>query len=185
MERYESTWRIFLVRGLCAILFGLIALMNPDATLQGVLLLFAVYVVVDAVVAYVGSRSAMRRPEMRQSLILDALAGMAIGALTLFLTAVAAFVILFLFGIWAIVTGGLALAASLSLMKNGIGDWLLVLKSAALMLFGILLAFFPIAGVTAIIWLVGVFAVTYGVIQIALAVRFHGRQTKHGAWHAG
>jgi uncharacterized membrane protein HdeD (DUF308 family) len=117
--------------------------------------------------------------------LIDVLIGVAAGVFVLFLAALAAVALLYLFAALAVITGVLALRASSEPQRDGSRDWLLALRCVSLVVFGVLLALFPVASVTAIVLLIGLFAVIHGVTQLALAYRLYKWHLGHEALHAG
>lgn len=185
MLTWQEDWKILTVRGLCAVLFGLIALLNPDLTLRALMLLFAAYLFVDSVAAYVGSCRLATGRQTNRSSGSDFVVGIAAGLFTVGLAAVAAIVLLYLFAALAIITGALALRAAFELRRDGFRDWIVVMRSLSLIVFGALLALFPVASVTAIVIFMGLYALVQGVLQLCLAYRVHNWNAGHGALHAG
>src|ERR1051326_6081603 len=151
MLTWQEDWKILTVRGLCAMLFGLIAMLNPDLTLRALLLLFGAYLFVDSVTAYLGSRRLGAGAQTNRSMTGDIVIGLAAGLFTVVFAAVAGIVLLYLFAALAIITGALALRASFELRREGFRDWIVVVRSLSLIVFGALLALFPLASATAIV----------------------------------
>jgi uncharacterized membrane protein HdeD (DUF308 family) len=177
MIPWQEDWKIMTVRGLCAVLLGLIALLNPGLTLRALVFLFAAYLIVDSTFAYAGSRRIAGGPASNRSRAADLLLGIGAGISTLVLAAVAAIVLLYLFAALAIVTGALALRGACELRRDEFRDWLLVVRCLSLIVFGALLAFYPIASITAFVFLVGLYALIQGILQFGLAYRLY-------KWHA-
>jgi len=124
-----TNWWAVVLRGVLAILFGLLAWLTPGITLAALVLLFGAFAFTDGVFAIV---SAIRRQGERPwwSLVIEGMAGIAAGLVTLFWPGITALALLFVIAAWAIVTGGLEIAAAIRLRKQITGEWLLALAGA-------------------------------------------------------
>lgn len=164
-------WWLVGLRGLFAVIFGVLAFVWPGITLMALVLLFAAYALVDGVLAIftaIGSRE-VGRP--RWLLWLEGIAGVVAAVLTIVWPEITALVLLALVAAWALVTGFCEIVAAIRLRKEIEGEWLLVLSGIASVVFGLALVLWPGAGALAMIWLIGAYAVAFGVLLIALAFK--------------
>ncbi len=165
-------WWALAVRGALAVLFGLAALIWPGITLRVLVWLFGFYAVVDGLLALaallVGGRLASGR---RGWLLFEGVVGIAAGVFTFLWPGITALVLLYLIGAWAVVTGLLEIAAALVLRRELRGEWLLALAGVLSVAFGILLAVRPGEGAIAIVSVIGVFAILFGVALVVLGLR--------------
>jgi uncharacterized membrane protein HdeD (DUF308 family) len=176
-------WWLLFVRGVLGILFGILALVWPGATIAALVLLFGVYAIVDGVAtlyaAITGREGADRgrRPASgghRVWLTIEGLLGIGAGLVAFFWPGITALVLLWVIAFWAILTGVMEVAAAIRLRREMDNEWLLGLAGVASVLFGILLLVLPGAGALALIWLIGVYALVFGVILIVLGLRLRG-----------
>ena len=162
-------WWVLLVRGVAAALFGILTLIWPTITLRVLVLLFGAYAFINGIFAvYIGTRARIdgRRWWM---MILAGLVSIVIGMLTFIWPKVTALALLYLIAAWAIITGVFELTAAIWLRKTIKGEWLLALCGILSLLFGMLLAILPGPGALAIIWLIGIYAIIFGVLLIIAA----------------
>jgi uncharacterized membrane protein HdeD (DUF308 family) len=164
-------WWALALRGVFGILFGLAAFLFPGITLGALILLFAIYAVLDGLLAIVAAIRAAERHERWGVLLLEGIAGIAAGILAFVWPGVTAVVLLYLIAGWSIITGGLEIAAAVRLRRTIQGEWLLGLNGAFSVLFGILLVAIPVIGLLTLVWLVGAYALVFGVLLLALAFR--------------
>lgn len=164
-------WWTLAVRGLVAILFGVMAFAWPRITLTVLLLLFGAYVLVDGVFAIIAAISAPKELRRWWMLLIEGLIGVAIGVLTFFWPAITALALLWLIALWAVLTGIFEIGTAIQLRKLVEGEWLLILSGALSVLFGLLLVALPSAGVLAVIWIIGAYAVIFGILLVTLAFR--------------
>jgi uncharacterized membrane protein HdeD (DUF308 family) len=109
--------------------------------------------------------------ERRWELVLEGLVGLVIGILTFVWTGAATLALLLVIGAWAIVTGIFEISAAIRLRKEIEGEWLLFLSGVLSLLFGVAIAIWPAAGLLAVTWMIGAYAIVFGVLLIALGFR--------------
>jgi uncharacterized membrane protein HdeD (DUF308 family) len=164
-------WWALLLRGVLAGLFGLIALAIPGAALGALILLFAVYALLDGVGAIVAAVRSAERHERWVPMLIEGIAGVLAGVLTFLWPGATALVLLYLIGFWAIVTGVLKIVAAVHLRRVVPGEWVLILNGIFTVLLGILVVTVPTLGLLTLIWWIGFYAILRGVLYIALAFR--------------
>jgi uncharacterized membrane protein HdeD (DUF308 family) len=159
-------WWMVLIRGIAAVLFGVMAFLWPGLTLAVLVLLWGAFALVDGIVAIVAGAQARW-----WSVLIFGLFGIAAGLVALFLPGVTALALLMIVAAWAIVRGIFEIVAAIRLRRELTGEWLLVLAGAASIAFGVLMVVFPMAGALAVIWLIGLQAIIAGAFMIALSFR--------------
>jgi uncharacterized membrane protein HdeD (DUF308 family) len=111
--------------------------------------------------------------------LLGGIAGIIAGVLTFVWPAITALVLLYLIAAWAIVTGILEIAAAFSGLLPIAHEWTLVLAGILSVLFGLLLAILPGVGLLSLVWLIGIYALAYGVVLIIRAFQFRAAGTAY------
>jgi uncharacterized membrane protein HdeD (DUF308 family) len=172
LETLARYWWAVAVRGVAAVLFGLMAIIWPAITVTVLVLLFGAYALVDGVLALAtaifGGRSAGGR---RLWLALEGVAGVLTGVITFVWPGITTLALLWLIAAWVLVTGVLEIVAAVRLRREMEGEWLLALSGVLSVVFGILLIVWPTAGAVTVVWLIGIYAVVFGVAVIALSLR--------------
>lgn len=164
-------WGLILVRGLAAVAFGILCFVWPAISLLALVLIYGVYAIVDGIAAMVwGSRS--RWPLMVVVGAVSALSGL----VAFFWPGITALALLYVIAAWAIVRGVAELAAAIHLRRRISNEWLLALGGIASIVFGVLIALFPGAGALSVVWLIGSFAVVFGLFAVSLALRLRSLQ---------
>jgi uncharacterized membrane protein HdeD (DUF308 family) len=172
MEVSSRHWWAFALRGVAAILFGVLAFVWPGMTLAVLVLLWGAYALVDGVLALI---SAFRtNNDHRWGLLLEGLVGIGAGLVTFVWPGLTALVLLYIIAAWALITGVLELIAAFRLRRAIRDEWWLVLGGVASLLFGVVLLAAPAAGALALVWLIAAYAIVFGVLMVALALRLHG-----------
>jgi uncharacterized membrane protein HdeD (DUF308 family) len=166
-----NNWWSPVIRGLIAILLGIITLAWPGITLSALVLLFGAYALIDGIVCIVGAWRAARAHERWGVLVLEGIAGIIAAVVTVAWPGITALALVFIVAAWAIVTGIFEIAAAVRLRRYIKGEWLLVLGGIASVVFGVLLAVSPLVGALVLaIWL-GVYALIFGAMLVGLGLR--------------
>src|SRR5262249_22012710 len=178
VELLAKYWWAVALRGAAAIIFGLVAMIWPSATVLVLVVLFGAYALVDGVFT-LGS-AIVGGGEPGTSRIWMAVEGIAgIGIMTFVWPGVTTLVLLWLIAAWALVTGIVEIVAAVRLRREIQGEWMLALSGALSVLFGILLAVWPASGALALVFLIGAYAVVFGAVLVMLGLRL--RRLRPGA----
>jgi uncharacterized membrane protein HdeD (DUF308 family) len=172
----RNNWWALALRGVAALIFGLAAILVPDITLLGLVMLFGAYAIVDGIFAIIAAFSTSRESARWWMLPVEGVFGIAAGALAFLLPGITALVLLYLIAFWAIVTGIFEIAAAIRLRKEITGEWMMAVSGAASILFGLLLILFPGVGALAVVMWIGAYALIFGALLLALAIRLRSRK---------
>jgi uncharacterized membrane protein HdeD (DUF308 family) len=170
-------WWALLIRGIAAVVFGVLAFAWPGATIVALVILFGAYAFVDGVFAIVAAVRAAQSHERWWPFFLEGIVGIAIAAITYFEPHVTAFALYFTIAAWAFLTGIFEIAAAIQLRKQIANELWLILGGILSLIFGILMIWQPLAGVIAIIWVIGAYAIIFGIMMIALSLRLRKHAT--------
>ncbi len=164
-------WWILLVRGILAIVFGLLAFAWPGLTILILTTLFGAYAVVDGVFALIVGMHARW-----WVLALFGLLGIVAGLVAFFYPGLTALTLLLIIAAWAIVRGIIEIAAAIQLRKVIPNEWALILGGICSIVFGLILFARPAIGALAVIWIIGFYALIIGIFLIVLSFRVKGHQ---------
>ena len=170
----DSWWAVGL-RGILGILFGLICLLTPGLALEVFVILFAAYMLADGVFAIASGIKAARNGERWGLLILEGMVDLAAGTVAVLWPAITVVALIWIIAIWAIVSGGLMLAAAFTL-KLDHGRWWLALGGIASLIFGILLVIQPLIGAVVLTMWIGAYALVFGIFLLILAFQLHSKK---------
>jgi uncharacterized membrane protein HdeD (DUF308 family) len=135
--------------------------------------LFGVFAIVDGVTLIVfGRRAGMKW-------YWSALAGLvsiAAGVVAFAWPGLSAVALLWVIAFWAILNGIFQILTAIEIRKEVEGEWVLFLAGALAVAFGVILLFRPGAGVFAVLWLIGTFAILLGILMIILSFKLKGLQ---------
>jgi uncharacterized membrane protein HdeD (DUF308 family) len=173
MQQLLNNYRnMFLVRGLAAILFGVLTLVWPKISLTVLVLWFGIFAVISGISAIAAALRS--RGEQHWGLLLfEGILGTLAGVVALVWPGITAVAFLFLIASWAILTGILQLVAPLSFPMSFGRGLLSALSGIVSIAFGVLIAAQPAAGLLAVAWMIGIYAIIVGILH--LAVYFESR----------
>jgi uncharacterized membrane protein HdeD (DUF308 family) len=170
LEQLSRNWWMLTVRGVCAILFGLLAWIWPGITLWALVILFGAYALVDGIFA-IGAAITGHARQSRIWLAVVGVCGVLLGLVTLFWPHITGLVLLLLIAWWAIITGLFEIMAAIRLRNEIEGEWFYIVTGAVSVLFGVLLFIWPASGALAIIWVIGLFSILFGVVLVMASFR--------------
>ena len=164
-------WWHFAVRGVAAIVFGILAIAWPKSAIAALVLLFGAFALVDGIFAVASGIQVRKDFKYWWALLLEGLAGIAIGIMTFIWPNVTAFVLLYFIAAWAIITGIFEIVAALEFRNVLPGEWATFLAGVLSILLGILLFAYPTAGAVGMVWAIGLYAIAAGITEIIIAFR--------------
>jgi uncharacterized membrane protein HdeD (DUF308 family) len=173
-----KNWWLIALRGALAILFGVIALVVPGATILALVLLFSAYMLVDAGFSFYAAYRAGRSGGRWGLMTLHGLAGLAAAGIALVWPGITVAAFVLLIGAWAIVVGSLLIAAAFRNDDSKGRVWF-GLGGAVSMLYGFIMVVAPLLGAIVLTWWLGAFALVFGGLLLVLAFRLRTRRQDH------
>jgi uncharacterized membrane protein HdeD (DUF308 family) len=164
-------WWMLLIRGILAILFGILAYTQPGMTLAVLISLFGAFALVSGAFAMWNAIVARKESPHWWVVLLEGLVGVLVGFITLRSPGLTALALVFYIGAWAILSGIFEIIAAIRLRKEIEGEWMLIVAGIASVLFGLALVARPGAGALGMLWLIASFAIIFGLILIMLAFK--------------
>ena len=163
-------WWLILLRGIAAIIFGILAFIWPGIALATLVLFWGAFTLVDGVLAL--AHAIMGGDvKSRWWLALTGILGIIVGLLTFNMPGVTALVLLFFIAGWAIALGIFQIVGAIRLRKEIDNEWWLVLGGVLSILFGAILLIAPGAGAIGLIWVIASYAIAFGVLLVMAALK--------------
>ena len=172
-------WWMLALRGALAVIVGMLMLSLPGVTMVAIVALFAAYTLLAGGAAIFAALRHRATDERWWLVLLNGLAGVAVGAIAMFYPGLTALVFVLLLASFALTTGVLEIVLAVRLRKSIEREWMLALSGAVSVIFGAAVLIAPVAGALAFVWLLSFYAVTSGVILLAFA--FRARRWQHRA----
>lgn len=163
----QAKWILFL-RGIISIFFGAIVFLHPALTLQVLVLFFSVYVIIMGLSTIIYSISERKSRDDWWILLLEGCVGVVVGCLVWVWPALSAVMLLYVIAVWAIITGIMQLFTAIKYRQFIQHDFWLGLSGIVSVLFGSYIILYPGAGAIALAWLIGAYAVLFGVLLICM-----------------
>ncbi|HEX3442975.1 MAG TPA: HdeD family acid-resistance protein [Pseudolabrys sp.] len=171
LHALAENWWLLLLRGVAAIIFGLLAFFWPGVTLLTLVFLWGAYAIVDGAFSLWAAISGRDAIAPRWWLAVVGVAGVVAGLLAFAWPGLTAVILLLFIAGWAIVIGALEIWGAIQLRKEIEGEWWLILSGVLSIAFGIILIAQPGVGALAVVWLIAWYAILMGCSLIALAFR--------------
>jgi uncharacterized membrane protein HdeD (DUF308 family) len=176
----SRNWWAIALRGVAAIIFGLLTFVMPGITLAVLVLLFGAYAIVDGIftLVAVARGQAVARGEPRWVLVLEGVVSIAAGLVAFLWPGLTALALVYLIAAWAIVTGVLEIVAAVRLRRQIDNEWWLGLSGALSVVFGVLVMAAPGAGALAMLFWIGAYAILFGALLVGLAFRLRSARSR-------
>ncbi len=165
----QRNWWIMALRGLFAVIFGLIALVAPRIALLALIYVFAAYAIVDGGIAVI---TALQERDLIYRwgwVLFEGILSILVGIIAFANPGITALVLLYIIAAWAIVTGIMEIVAAFAISELVSREWMLAVAGILSVAFGIILFLFPGAGILSILWLVGIYGIVFGLLFIIRA----------------
>jgi uncharacterized membrane protein HdeD (DUF308 family) len=176
LNTLAANWRALALRGLVALLFGLVVLFWPGLVFAVLAVLFGIYAVVDGTITFVPALRSSDRGARRWLPLTEGAVGVFAGLIALLLSGMAANGLVYVIVGWALATGMLKILTAILLRAEVENGWLLAGSGALSVLFGILLAVLAGSDVPFLAPFIGAFAVVVGLALIVFAFRLRDRR---------
>ncbi|MCX7564991.1 HdeD family acid-resistance protein [Sulfitobacter sp. F26169L] len=171
MNFLTRNWWLLLLRGIAAILFGLATFVWPGLTISVLIIMFGAYILLDGIIGVVDALRYREGVDNWWFWLFESILGIVVGLLTLFMPGITALVLLMFVAAWSILGGVLRIVAAIQLRKKIEGEWIMVLSGVLSIVFGVAIIALPHAGLVSIAWLIGFWAIAFGILFIMLAFR--------------
>lgn len=174
LDKAKRASTFLIIRGLLSLLFGMLVLALPELEVaRSLVWVFGIFALVEGAVACVGALLSTETFEDWILLFIAGILGIVIGIFALTQPGLAALAVVLYIGIRAIIYGAMEIAVAIRLRKQVEGEWLMILSGAISILFGLILLRYPVAGLEAVVWLIGIYAIAIGAMELVLAGQIH------------
>lgn len=175
LETLKRHWWVPVLRGVAAIIFGVIAFTHPAMAAATLVLFFGAWVLIDGIFRVVGAIR-QRDPDWGSDLVIGIL-GIIVGLLTFHAPGITALALVIYIAAWALMVGATEIALAIKMRREIKGEWFMILMGLASIVFAGLLLWNPLAGAAALIWIIAWYAVIMGVLAIVFGFRLRSLPT--------
>jgi len=176
LSEMAQNWWLFLARGFVAILFGVLAIIWPAQAWLALVVLFGAFALLDGIITLIIGIDFSHYFNHWWVVALEGVVGIVIGLLTLFWLRTALQALIYVIAAWAIITGIFEIMAGIRFRLFIVGEWSMIVAGILSILLGILLFVFPAEGLRGLVWMIGIYAIFFGITQIVFSSRLHGFQ---------
>ncbi len=167
---FQNRWLLGL-RGVLAIIFGVLAFIWPGMTALVLVFLFAAYAILDGILTIAASVRSRVANDRWWVMLLEGIVDIAAGVIAFLFPGLAAIVLVFMIAIWAIITGLLELVTAIRLRREITNEWALGLAGVVSIILGVIMIVNPGAGLIGLVWAIAGYAIIFGILMIVLAIR--------------
>jgi uncharacterized membrane protein HdeD (DUF308 family) len=171
MFLFAGNWWAIALRGVCGILFGLVAIFWPGIAIAALVFLFGAYALADGILAIISAVRAGARNERWGALAVEGIVGIIVGVWAFAAPAVTVVALVALVAAWAMITGVLEIIAAVRLRRTIKGEWMLGLAGIVSVVFGIAVAMAPVSGAVLLALWIGAYTLIAGILQLVLAFK--------------
>jgi uncharacterized membrane protein HdeD (DUF308 family) len=159
-----------ILRGVLAIIVGIVAIAWPGVTVLALVILFAVYAFIDAGLQAARAFSSGNAGPVFGHLLL-ALVGIAAGVAALAWPGITALALTLVVAIWAFVAGFIELGAAFQSGEGAGTRAMFIIGGLISIAFGVVLSSRPDVGAVTLALLYGLYSLVYGVSQIVMGIQ--------------
>jgi uncharacterized membrane protein HdeD (DUF308 family) len=178
LRSVAQNWWLFLLRGVAAIIFGVLSLVWPGLSLLTLIILYGAYALADGIFSLGAGIFGRTVSGSRWWLIIVGLLGIAAGVITFMYPGLTALLLLFFIAAWAITIGVFEIIGAIQLRKEIDNEWWLILSGIVSIAFGCLMFAAPGAGALALVWIIAVYAIIMGVTMVGFAFNIRKYKTR-------
>lgn len=162
IKLYKNWWLLTL-KGVLAILFGIFALSMPGTTLVILMRYFGIIIIIGGIFLIAGAISHKEHNRKWKNWMYEGVFDIIIGLVIFLFPRFALDIFIIILAIWAITVGFSQLFNAMNAHKEAKTRWLMLLNALIVIIFSIVLFINPFEGAVAVTYLVGVFAIIFGV----------------------
>ncbi|PYL67249.1 MAG: hypothetical protein DMF28_09615 [Verrucomicrobia bacterium] len=177
IETLKRHWWVPVIRGIAAIVFGVIAFAYPGLTVAVLVLLFGAWVLVDGIFRVIGAVGHRAFDKEWGFDLIIGIVGIIIGLLTFHAPQITALALIIYIAAWALMIGATEIALAIKLRREIKGEWFLILMGLVSIVFAVMLLWNPAVGAAALIWIMAWYAVILGVLGIIFGFRLRSLPT--------
>ena len=177
LETLKRHWWVPVLRGVAAIIFGVIAFTHPLMAAVTLVWFFGAWILIDGIFRVVGAIGHRASDSDWGFNLIIGILGIIVGLLTFHAPAITALALVVYIAAWALMIGATEIALAIKMRREIKGEWFLILLGLSSIIFAGLLLWNPLAGAAALIWIVAWYAVIMGVLAIIFGFRLRSLPT--------
>lgn len=178
LEQLGKNWGWIALRGVAAVIFGVLAFAWPGATIFVLVLFFGAYALVEGILSLIAAFKLRDHGRPMWTFVVIGILGILAGVVTFLWPGITALALLALIAAWALFMGVFQIIAAIRLRKEMEHEWLLALSGVLSVIFGVFMLARPEAGALAVVWLIAAYSIAFGILLIVLGFRLKNRTSQ-------
>lgn len=175
LDQLARNWGWVALRGVAAVIFGVLAFAWPGATLVVLVLFWGAYALVEGIFALIAAFKVRDQGKPMWTFVVIGILGIAAGIVTFLWPGVTGLMLLMFIAVWAFFMGIFQIIAAVRLRKEIEHEWLLGLSGVLSVIFGAVMMARPAEGALAVVWVIAAYSVVFGILLLVLAFRLKNR----------
>lgn len=184
----KGVWWWVLIRGILAVIFGVIALTNPGSAILAFAIVFGAYALVEGVITAVHAVRVRNELKAWVWLLVQGILSVIAGAIALIVPGLVGLfgglVLLWTIVIWNVMHGAAGLRSAAGAPSGG-AKTVGIIAGVLTILFGIVLGILtivtPLAALLGLVWLIGIYAIVFGIMLAIAAIQVRAAASKTAA----
>ena len=166
VKNLAKMWWLLALRGVFAILFGIVILAWPALTIEVLVIIYGVFALVGGILSMIIGLFNIGKNSNWWVMFLEGVLGFVVGGIVLKWPAMSLLLLIIIIAFWAIISGIAQIITAFFVRQQIKNEWLMALSGLISLLFGLLLFSWPITGVVVLSWLIGFYALLLGIFLI-------------------
>jgi len=170
MGNVFNSWWVWALRGVFAIIFGILAILFPGNALQALIWIFGAYALVDGTVTIYNAVT--NRANNWLWNLVEGIVSVLAGIAAFLLPVLTGLTLLLIIGFWAVFTGIMQMVAGWQLRKEIDNEIWLGIAGIISVIFGVFIWIDPMGGALATAYIIGIYSIAFGALMIMLSMRY-------------
>jgi uncharacterized membrane protein HdeD (DUF308 family) len=167
----KPAWMALMLRGIISVIFGLFAFFYPYLTMATLVMLIGIFITVNGILTIIMAFTYKRHNDHWWNYLLQGLISLVLGILIMTWPGITAILLFMIVAAWIIIVGIIEIIAYINLRQLFTNNLILVVAGILSVLLGLYFIRFPKAGIFALIWLIGIYAIFIGSLSIIAAIK--------------
>ena len=178
VKNLAKNWWLLALRGLFAILFGIVILAWPGLTIEILVIIYGVFALVGGILSIIIGLFSIGKSSNWWVMFLEGILGFIVGGIVLKWPAISLLLLIVIIGLWAIISGIIQIITAIFVRQEIKNEWLMGLSGLISLLFGLVILSWPISSIIVVSWLIGFYALLLGIFLIVFGFQVKAYRSK-------
>jgi uncharacterized membrane protein HdeD (DUF308 family) len=159
-----------IVQGVVSVLFGVACFTATNSALAALVAVFGIYAFIAGILGVYGAFTLASEHQKWFGMLVEGILGIAAAIVAFRSPGLTAQALLYVIAAWVILRGILQISTAYAFRDLVPGEWATAVSGVLSIALGFLLIAYPQQGLTAWVWVIGLYAILYGVLMVILGV---------------